>query len=139
MSSIILTGKKNTLDNFHNIAIMSTSERYSLYFKGDELRQLTVRISGRRVTLSGVVMSIEKDRKIHIYRRSERMMPEATRTLRRRNCFYRSVTIKSVCLYGNIYCWLFKTMESCFFMVFFIFLPVNSISDTPGRELYKSY
>lgn len=118
---------------------MSTSERCSLYFKGDELRQLTVRISGRRVTLSGVVMSIEKDKKIHIYRRSERMMPEATRTLRRRNCFYRSVTLNLLAYTETFIVGCFKTMESCFFMVFFIFLPVNSISDTPGRELYKSY
>ena len=80
------------------------------------------------------ICTVRMSEKIETCHRSEWTMPEATRMLRSGNCFYRVVTIKIVRLDGNVYCWLFKTMQD-YLRGLFCFLPGNSTGDTPGRGI----
>ncbi len=75
-SEILTTFEKNLLDNNRNIAIIKHVRELFFSVKEKELCQMILKVAGCGVTLSKVIISVEKDEEqIDIYCRSERMKP----------------------------------------------------------------
>lgn len=61
-SEVLTIFEKNLLDNCRNIAIIKYVREIFFSAKTEEICRLILRISGRRVTLSDVVVNVEKDK-----------------------------------------------------------------------------
>lgn len=61
-SEVLTIFEKNLLDNYQNIAIIKYVRELFFSVKAEEICQLILRISGRKVTLNEVVINAEKDK-----------------------------------------------------------------------------
>lgn len=61
-SEVLTIYEKNLLDNYQNIAIIRHIREIFFSVKGDEICQMLMRISGRRVLMKEVIINIEKDK-----------------------------------------------------------------------------
>ena len=61
-SEVLTIFEKNLLDNYRNVAIIKHNRELFFSVKEKEICQMILKISGCRVTLSKVAVSVEKDK-----------------------------------------------------------------------------